>query len=127
MGEMLSAFAHATPYSSPETWVALMDGSGAELSNVDYARQRINIPGGSDPTWSSLLVGTAGARVENATPVSFGIATVNWGLVGGAAIYDAASAGNELMRKVAPQQRSVLIGDPFRIPAGAIKVRLVRP
>lgn len=128
MGKVLEAIAHAQPYSAPATWVALLDSGGAELSNVDYARQRVDVPTGTDPKWSAALTGGAGSRVQNSTPISFGPATVDWGEVRGVAIYDDAStAGNELMRELLPSPRTVFAGDPFRIPAQALKIRLVKP
>ncbi len=127
MGKLMEAIAHATPYAAPETWVALLDDTGAELANVDYSRKRVDAPTGVSPKWSGVLASSSGARVENDVPVSWGTATVNWGVVRGVAIKDASVAGNELMRELLPQSRKVFAGDPFRIPAQALKIRLVKP
>ncbi len=124
---ILEAVAHAQPYSAAATWVALLDSAGVELSNVDYSRKLVDKPSGSDPKWSAVLTSGAGSRVENTTPVSFGVATVDWGEVRGIAIYDADVDGNELMRELLPQSRTVFAGDPFRIPTRALKIRLVKP
>lgn len=125
MGKFLEAVAHGLPYSAPETWVALIDETGSELSNVDYVRQRVDVPGGTDPKWSAALTSGSGGRVENSTPVSFGVASVDWGQVKGVAVFDASVGGNELMRELLPAPRTVFVGDPFRIPAQALKIRLV--
>ena len=124
---ILQAIAHAQPYSAAATWVALLDSAGVELSNVDYSRKLVDVPAGADPKWSAVLTSGAGSRVENTTPISFGVATVDWGEVRGIAIRDASVGGNELMRELLPQSRTVFAGDPFSIPAQALKIRLVKP
>lgn len=127
LGKLIEAIAHGQAYSSPATWVALLDNAGVELSNVDYSRQLVDAPSGGDPKWSGALTGVGGSRTENTAPISFGTPTIDWGRVNGVALFDASTAGNELMRELLPNPRVVFAGDPFIIPAQALKIRLVIP
>jgi len=125
-GKILEAIGHAIPYSAPETWVGLLDDTGTELVNVDYARVRVDAPTGSDPKWSAVLSGSSDSRIENSTIVSFGAATVDWEKVESVSVFDAITDGNELMREDIPGGRNVLAGDSFRIAEQALKIRLIK-
>lgn len=127
IGKILECVAHATPYAAPETWVAVLDDTGTELSNGDYSRRRVDAPGGVSPTWSEVLLSDTKGRVEVDAAVSWGIPTVDWGKVAGFALHDANVGGNELLRKNLPRVREVFAGEPFSIPAQQLKILLAAP
>ncbi len=106
------------------TWLALLDERGEEIVNVDYARIFIDVPTGADPKWSEALTGESGSRAENTTPISFVLPTVNWGRVQSGALYDADPGGNRLTLVELSNPRDVFIGDPFIVPARALKVTI---
>ncbi len=123
--KLLEAIAHNVAYSAPATWVGLIDRNDLEFSNVDYSRKLIDIPTGTSPKWSTTLVSSTSGRVENDTAVSWGLATVDWGIIKDVVIFDAVTAGNELMRELLPTPKTLLTGELFQLPAQAVKIRLL--
>ena len=123
-GKMLEALAHNVTWTAGETWVALFDENGIELSNVDYARQRVEPTGGASPVWSPVIAGANASRIENNGAISWGNATVIWGIVKSAGLYDAVTSGTRLMFEDLASERTVLIGDPFQIPDKQFKIRM---
>ena len=121
---ILQAVGHAVPYSASETWVGLLDSASNEIANVDYARQRIDAPAGTSPKWSAVLVSGGAGRIENDAVVSWATATIDWIEVHGAAVYDAQTGGNQLMKEALPAPKLIFVGETFRIPAQALKIRL---
>lgn len=83
----------------PTHYVALYtalpgDGSasGTEVTGGAYARVAIT----NNATNWPAATGTAPATKANGIAITFPVPTANWGVVTGFAIYDAATAGNEI-------------------------------
>lgn len=125
---ILRAQADAVPYSAKQTWIALLDPEGNELTADDYARQRVRpSDDASPPRWSAPLVGSTEGRVENVEEVVFTeSAQEAWGNIAEVVVFDDESAStNEVMRQAIPVQ-TVNRGGRFRLGARAIKIVLRR-
>jgi hypothetical protein len=91
-------------YSKPDTYVALLNavaddadgtvGDLTEITGTDYAREQVNINGGSSPTWDVAADGA----LDNTHKIDFGtVGAGGWDEVVALAIVDSASgAGNVL-------------------------------
>lgn len=91
-------------------------GGGTEVSTVGTGYGRIQ-SGPSDTDWFASQGGTSGASsgtggfTENATEVTFGTPTGNWGTVVGWGLYDAVTAGNLLIHAPLSVSKAVNNGD----------------
>lgn len=75
------------PPAAPDNWLALMTENG-EVSGGGYAR--VNV--------SSLFEAPSAEDVtSNLSRIDFPVPTSPWGMVTGAAVYDAAEGGNQLI------------------------------
>ena len=80
-------------------WVSLHTATssdatpGTEATGTGYGRVEINENGGASPAWGTVSNGV----VTNGADVSFGAPGGSWGTVVGMGIYDASTAGNQLM------------------------------
>lgn len=125
MSAFLSAIADSVPFSVPETWAGLLDSTGAELTEPEYARRRIDASTGVSPKWSAPLVAAAEGRVENDTPVVFPTPDGAWPDVHGVALYSASTGGILILQQFLPSPKAVAAGEPVRIPAQAFKLKVV--
>lgn len=78
--------------------------SGTEVTGGSYARVAVT---NNLTNWPAAV---AGAK-SNANAIVFPTATADWGSVVAAAIYDAASAGNELYFGTLTQNKTISNGD----------------
>lgn len=99
---------------------AFLTGSElAEVTGGSYAREAIPLNG---TYWYEGDYGRIICQVD----VEFAVATADWGRVRSWALCTAASGGNVMYYGKFKQAKNVQDGDMFRIPAGAIQIR-VRP
>lgn len=89
--------------------------TGTEVSGGSYARVTT-----SAATWTTSNNGV----ISNASTITFPTATANWGTVQGLILNDASSGGNCLVYGNFETARTVLNGDTFTIPAGALSFTL---
>jgi hypothetical protein len=91
-----------------------------EISGGGYARASIAAGSG----WSAISdeSGGNGKQVSNASSVSFGTATADWGTVVMAGIWDASSSGNLLWWVILEQAKTVQSGDPVSFPSGQLVI-----
>lgn len=109
-------------YNPPTVHVALStcdpgdDGAGlSEPAGNGYARVQ------TTPTdWTAA----DGGLIENATAITFGPATGNWGTVTHFALFDAPSGGHLLAHGVLTQARAIAAGQSPEIAPGELDVRL---
>jgi hypothetical protein len=107
-----------TAFTTPGTvYVALYtvapaDGSaGTEVTGGGYARQ-------------SCAFTTSGNLATNTNAVEFPTATAAYGTVVAVAVLDAASSGNQLAYAALTANKTIGIGDVFRIPANDLDITL---
>jgi hypothetical protein len=106
---------YATLFLSPPN----ASGGGSEVTDPAFARQ------------SCAFTAAGNNPVSNAAIISFPQATLDWGFVTAAGIYDAATAGNFLAYGlllapdlVTPITHLVQQGDLFQIPLSALTIGL---
>ncbi len=85
-------------------------GGGTEPAGDGYARQEL-----------ATTAAAAGSKA-NAADVLFGAATAGWGTILAVGVYDALTAGNLRWYRTltAGEQRTVNLGDQYRVAAGAL-------
>lgn len=111
--EVLDHVFGAATYTPPATlYVALYtviptdaNASGTEVTGGSYARVAVT------NNLTNFPAASAGAKA-NGTAITFPAPTANWGIVVGFAIYDAATAGNELAWGAITPNKTVNNGDP---------------
>ena len=90
--------------------------SGTEVSGGSYARQSL--------TPSTAFGAASGGSVNNASDITFTVATGSWGTVTHFGICDASSGGNLLYYGALTASKTVGNGDTFRFPSGSLVVTL---
>lgn len=109
--------APATLYISLHTAATADDGTGTEVTGGSYARVAV---AASTAKWT---VGTTtDGQVSNTDPINFPVATVDWGTVGWAAIWDAAAAGNLLFHGPIAQPVAILTGQSYSFAPGQLLI-----
>jgi hypothetical protein len=105
-----------TTYTAPATkYLGLFTvsptdaGGGTELTGGGYSRVSVSF---------SLSAGAAVNSADNTFPN----ATVDWGTVVSVGVFDAATGGNLMAWADIATARTVLAGDSFRVPAGALSI-----
>ena len=105
----------ATLYVSLHTAATADDGTGTEVSGGSYARVAVTA------NTSEWTVGTSSdGQVYNTNAINFPVATADWGTVGWAAIWDAASAGNMLFHGPLAQAVAILTGQSYTFAPGQL-------
>ena len=118
-------------YSKPATYVALCDAviddtkTGATISEPSggsYAREQVNINGGSSPTWAIAAAGL----VDNTHEIALTTATASWGTIVSVAICDASGtgAGNLLFYDNTMTDQDVGNGDTAKFPIGDLDITM---
>lgn len=113
--ELLDHVFGAAAYSAPATvYVALYtatpgdaSASGTEVTGGSYARVAVT---NNATNWPAAS-GTSPTSKSNGTAITFPAPTANWGVVVAFAIYDAASAGNELAWGALSVSKTINNGD----------------
>ena len=98
--------------------------TGTEVSGGGYARARVYPDGGSAPTFALAVTDGDGKMVTNADDIVFPTATAPWGTITHFGAKDASSGGNLLHNGALDEAQSVGTGGIFKIPAGALKLRM---
>ena len=88
-------------------------GTDTEPSGGNYARATVT-------AWDAPSDGVT----QNTNVIAFATATADWGTITHAAIYDAATVGNQLYQGDLTAQKIVQIGDSFQFNAGALSVTI---
>lgn len=107
----LSSYRLALSTSDP-----LPDGSGLNEPSGGYSRQEITLTQTSN---TSL-----GIVVSNSNAAVFGPATVDWGNITHAAIFDAPTGGNIYAYGPVAVQRNVVTGDSYAVPANSVAMTI---
>lgn len=111
-------------FTSPATYIGLTTATVSdsdtgstitEVSGGSYARELVDVNGGSSPTWTAV----SGGAADNAAAIVFGPPTADWGTCVASVICDASSAGNLLFYDNAMTDSEVLNGDTFDFATGA--------
>lgn len=111
-----AAFKMPTAYVALYTSVPNEDGTGgAEVSGGGYARLQT-----SHSDWEDA----ANGGIQNSANLEWDAATDNWGTIVGIALVDEATGGNVLVRGEAVAQKTIEVGDMFRISAGNLVMTL---
>lgn len=107
-----------TAYTAPTTlYLALFTtapddtGAGTEVSGGSYAR-------------TSVAMSVTGSVASNTAAVEFPTATGSWGTIAYVAVYDAATAGNQLCYATLTSSKIIDTGDVFRVPTGDLDISL---
>jgi hypothetical protein len=127
--ELLDHAFNNLSYTAPDTYVGLCtatiddsdDGDTVtEVSGGSYAREQVNVNGGSSPTWDLAASGL----VDNTHEVAFTEATASWGTVTSVGIFDAATSGNLLFYDNTMTDQAVASGDTASFPAGDLDISM---
>lgn len=109
-------------YTPPTIYVGLStidptdDGSGlAEPSGNGYARTQT-----SASDWNAASNGS----LDNASDITFALATGSWGTITHFALFDAVTAGNMLAHGVLSQSKTIGNSDTARFQAGDLDISL---
>jgi len=109
-------------YTPPVIYVALStsdptdDGSGiAEPSGNAYARRQT-----SASDWNAATSGS----LDNASDITFGQATGNWGTITHFALFDAVTGGNMLAHGELSQPKAIGSSDTAKFEAGDLNISL---
>ena len=109
-------------YTPPVIYVALStanptdDGSGfAEPSGNAYARRQT-----SASDWNAAT----GGSLDNASDITFGQATGNWGTITHFALFDAVTGGNMLAHGALNQPKAIGSSDTAKFEAGDLDISL---
>jgi hypothetical protein len=95
----------------------LHDGSGgAEITAAGYARVRVFF---NNPA--------AGGTIANTADWYSPVATADWGSIGGYALFDDATAGQQFVHGALDTARTVLTNGVLFLPAGALVVNVNAP
>lgn len=86
------------------------DDSGTELSGSGYARQAIT------------FAAAASASISSNAAAEFPAATGSWGSVSHWAIYDAATAGNQLFHGSFATAKTIATGDILKVASGDLTI-----
>ena len=87
------------------------DGTEVTTVGTGYARQ-------------STAFSVTGNTASNSSPEEFDVATASYGTVVAVAIFDAVTGGNMLAFADLDVDKTIGIGDAFRIPAGDLDITL---
>lgn len=116
-------------FSAPSTYVALVTAtvndndtgtSITEPSGNGYARELVDVNGGSAPTWDTAAAGL----VDNTHLIQFDTPTGSWGTVVGVAICDALTLGNLLCYDNAMTDEAIGTDDDVEFPIGDLDITL---
>lgn len=96
------------------------NASGTEVTGGSYARQAIAPASG----WSALGTSGTATTISNANSIPYPTATAGWGTVTGWAVYDAATAGNEILYGALTASQVVSSGNTPSFAAGQIAAQI---
>lgn len=109
-----TAFAElATVYVALGTADFTDAGTDTEPSGGNYARATVT-------AWDAPSDGVT----QNTSIIAFATATADWGTVTHAAVYDAATVGNQLYQGALSAQKIVQNGDSFQFNVGALSITI---
>jgi len=127
---LLDATFNGVAWDGPNsTYIALYTvtptdaGGGTEVTGGAYAREKVEINGGTSPTWDLAVVDGVGYLVDNTHTITFTTATANWGSVLAFGIWDHVTTGNLLMWGPLTATKTVNANDTFKFLAGALDLR----
>ena len=104
-------------------------GGGTEVTGGSYARAAVtsslaNWAGTQGAGTTTVSSGTSGTTSNN-NAIPFPAPTANWGVITGAALYDASAAGNMLFWSPLTINKTVNNGDPApSFPAGSLTFQI---
>lgn len=102
--------APATVYLGLSTASMNDDDSGTELSGNGYARVAVSFSAAS------------GGTTSNSAAIEFSAATGSWGTVTHWALYDASTAGNQLLNGAFATGKAIASGDVLKINTGDLDI-----
>lgn len=91
-----------------------------EVSGGSYARELVDVNGGSSPTWDLA----ATSLVDNTHDIVFTTATASWGTVTSVVICDALTNGNLLFYDNDMADQAVATDDTVTFPAGDLDIQM---
>lgn len=128
--KVLDYIFNGSAFASPATYVSLYTtdptdaDSGTEVSGTNYARQLVDVNGGSSPTWNLAVVDGIGYLVDNAAAITFPTAGAGgWGTVSHFGIHDALTVGNLLYHGALTASQTVNDGSTFEFAIGDLNIR----
>jgi hypothetical protein len=115
-----------TAYTAPTTWYVSLhtaactdSATGTEVSGGSYAR--VGVASGTG-TWSAVSAGNG--TTSNVGVISFATPSAGWGTVTHFALWDAASAGNQLICQALTTSKTINSGDTVTFPIGALTIQI---
>lgn len=121
-----SAPATTTLYVALYTSAPSDSGGGTEVSGGAYARVAVTSSlanwAGTQSAGSTVASSGTGGQTSNNAAITFPTPTAGWGTVTHFAIYDAASAGNELFWGALTIAKTINQADTVTFPAGSLSI-----
>ena len=115
-----------TAYTAPGTWhvslhtAACSDSAtGTEVSGGSYARAAIASGAG---TFAAVSGGNG--TTSNTGTISFATPSAGWGLVTHFALWDATTAGNQLICQALTTSKTINSGDTVSFPAASLTIQI---
>lgn len=113
-------------YTAPTTWyVGLLTGAcsdsaaGTEVTGGAYAR--VGVASGTG-TWAAVTAGSG--TTSNVSAINFTTPSASWGTVTHFALYDAVTAGNQLICQALTASKVINSGDTVSFAAGALTIQI---
>lgn len=124
--QLINHLFRATPYTAPGTWYVSLHTSacsdsaaGTEVTGGSYGRAAVASGTG---TWSAVSAGNG--TTSNVNTITFATPTAGWGTVTHFALYDAVSAGNQLICQALTVSKTINSGDTVTFPAGQLTIQI---
>ncbi|MBX3605354.1 MAG: hypothetical protein KF788_08785 [Piscinibacter sp.] len=116
----------ATAYTAPSTWyVGLLtaacsdSAAGTEVTGGSYAR--VGVASGTG-TWAAVSAGNG--TTSNVSAINFPTPSAGWGTATHFALYDAPTAGNQLVCQALTTSKTINSGDTVSFPASALTFQI---
>ena len=115
-----------TAYTAPGTWFVSLHTSacsdsatGTEVTGGSYAR--VGVASGTG-TWAAPSAGNG--TTSNVNAINYATPTAGWGTVTHFALWDASTAGNQLICQALTASKTINSGDTVSFPAGSLTVQI---
>jgi hypothetical protein len=115
-----------TAYTAPGTWYVSLhtaacsdSATGTEVTGGSYAR--VGVASGTG-TWAAVSAGNG--TTSNVSVITFPTPSAGWGTVTHFALWDATTAGNQLICQALTTSKTINSGDTVTFPASSLTIQI---
>jgi hypothetical protein len=123
---LISHLFRGTAYTAPSTWFVSLhttacsdSATGTEVTGGSYAR--VGVASGTG-TWAAVSAGNG--TTSNVSVITFPTPTAGWGTVTHFALWDASTAGNQLICQALTTSKTINSGDTVTFPAASLTIQI---